>query len=100
MQSFAKRVCTQPEVKCVTYKELLAFTEANKAKIPNYKAGAFTKMPRPPSAGDDTPVEEAVDDALLDAEGIVRDSAEAHAEEAIDELGSEPAADAVPAAAP
>lgn len=96
MQAFAKRVCSQPEVKCVTYKELLAFTEANKSKIPNYKAGAFTKMPRPPSAGEETSPEDAIDDAELDREGIVRDSAEAHAEEESGEPDAEAAAPSSP----
>lgn len=50
MQAFAKKVCGLPEVKCVTYKELLDFVTTNKANLPSYQAGAFTKMPRPPSA--------------------------------------------------
>ncbi|MBX3231721.1 MAG: polysaccharide deacetylase family protein [Labilithrix sp.] len=52
MQQFTKRVCRLPEVKCVTNKELLTFVEANKDKIAGYQAGNFTKMPRPPEAGD------------------------------------------------
>lgn len=81
MQTFAKRVCSQPEVKCVTYKELMAFVEANAAKIPAWKAGQFTKMPKPPSAGEAAAIEPAVDDADLEAAGFVRDSAAAHEEE-------------------
>ncbi len=43
MQRFAKTVCAKPEVVCGTYKELLAFVESNKAKIPSYQAGLFNK---------------------------------------------------------
>lgn len=50
MQTFARRVCGLPEVKCVTYSELLKFVTENKAKIPDYQAGKFTKMVRPPSS--------------------------------------------------
>lgn len=81
MQTFAKRVCSQPEVKCVTYKELLSFVEANADKIPAWKAGQFTKMPRPPSVDEPAPIEPAVADEDLEAAGFVRDSVEAHADE-------------------
>lgn len=50
MQEVARRVCGLPEVKCVTYKELMAFTNANKSKIADFQAGNFTKMTRPPSS--------------------------------------------------
>jgi hypothetical protein len=50
MQTFAKRVCGLPEVKCVTYRDLLSFVTDNKDKLASYQAGSFTKMPRPPSA--------------------------------------------------
>jgi hypothetical protein len=50
MQAFAKRVCGLPEVKCVTYKDLLKFVADNKANLPGYQAGKFTKMVRPPSS--------------------------------------------------
>jgi hypothetical protein len=50
MQTFAQRVCGLPEVKCVTYKDLLAFVTENKEKIPAYQAGSFTRMARPPSS--------------------------------------------------
>lgn len=81
MQTFAKRVCSQPEVKCVTYKELLAFVQTNGDKLATYRAGAFTKLPRPPSVGELPEVEEAVDDADLEANGFVRDHAGAHDEQ-------------------
>lgn len=55
MQETAHRVCGLPEVKCVTYKELLAFVEANKDKLPSYQSGSFTKMTRPPEA--DEPID-------------------------------------------
>src|SRR5262249_12393180 len=41
MQQFARRVCGLPEVKCVTYKDLLDFVNENKAKIPAFQAGSF-----------------------------------------------------------
>lgn len=50
MQAFARRVCGLPEVKCGTYKELLAFVQENKAKLPAYHAGNFTPMARPPGS--------------------------------------------------
>jgi hypothetical protein len=50
MQSFARKVCGLPEVKCGTYKELLAFVKENKDKLPAYQAGNFTRMARPPSS--------------------------------------------------
>lgn len=53
MQEFSERVCGLPEVKCVTYKELLSFVETNQQNLPAYQAGNFTKMPRPPGAEGD-----------------------------------------------
>ena len=55
MQETAKRVCGLPEVKCVTYKELLGFVQTNQAKLATFQAGNFPKMPRPPEA--DEPVD-------------------------------------------
>lgn len=55
MQEVAHRVCGLPEVKCVTYKELLSFVQANKDKLATYQAGGFTKMPRPPEG--DEPID-------------------------------------------
>lgn len=52
MQQFARRVCGLPEVKCVTYKDLVSFVTENKDKLSAYQAGSFTKMPRPPSSED------------------------------------------------
>jgi peptidoglycan/xylan/chitin deacetylase (PgdA/CDA1 family) len=54
MQTVAKRVCSLPEVKCVTYGDLVKFTEENQDKLADYQAGNFPKMARPPSEGDDT----------------------------------------------
>ncbi len=74
MQTFARRVCGLPEVKCVTYKELVSFLEEKKDEIPDYQAGNFTKLPRPP--GSEAP-------AALDVPGedeIVPDSEHAHDE--------------------
>jgi peptidoglycan/xylan/chitin deacetylase (PgdA/CDA1 family) len=50
MQTFARRVCGLPEVKCGTYKDLVAFVNDHKTAIPDYQAGHFTKMVRPPSS--------------------------------------------------
>lgn len=50
MQEVAHRVCGLPEVKCVTYKELLNYVTTNKDKLASFQAGSFTKMPRPPEA--------------------------------------------------
>ncbi|MFO0671307.1 MAG: hypothetical protein U0235_17035 [Polyangiaceae bacterium] len=89
MQTFAKRVCGQPEVKCVTYKELMGFVEANADKIPAWKAGQFNKMPKPPSAGEAAEIEPAVADEDLEAAGFVRDGVHAHEEEtggSVDEI--------------
>lgn len=63
MQTFTKRVCGLPEVKCVTYKELLGYVEANKDKLAGFQAGNFTKMPRPPESGDPVDVMAELTDA-------------------------------------
>jgi hypothetical protein len=73
MQTFAKRVCGLPEVQCVTYRDLLGFVNENKDKLASYQAGAFTKMPRPPSA--DAPVD--ITPSFTDEE--LREMLEAHA---------------------
>jgi hypothetical protein len=85
MQTFAKRVCSQPEVKCGTYRDLLNFVEENKEKIPAWRAGQFTKMARPPAAGEELPVEPVVAEADMAAAGFVGDVAAAHEQEPSDE---------------
>jgi hypothetical protein len=55
MQELASRVCNLPEVKCVTYTDLLNFVTTNKDKLASYQSGSFTKMPRPPEA--DEPID-------------------------------------------
>lgn len=65
MQAFAKRVCGQPEVKCVTYKELQKFMEENAGNRADYMAGNFPKLPRPPSAADTKYVTEGIDPSEL-----------------------------------
>lgn len=55
MKEFATRVCKLPEVRCGTYKELLAFVEENKNNLSAFQrhtsaAPTFTPMPRTPSA--------------------------------------------------
>jgi hypothetical protein len=42
MQRFAKYACKQPEVRCVTYKELVAFMNANEKNIPDYQKANFS----------------------------------------------------------
>ncbi|UXR65240.1 hypothetical protein EZJ49_03120 [Bdellovibrio bacteriovorus] len=47
---FANEVCSKPEVKCVTYSELMNFLESKKASdIAAFKKGEFAKLPRPKS---------------------------------------------------
>jgi hypothetical protein len=47
MKEFALEVCGKPEVKCVTYKELVTFMESrSSAQIADYKNGAFPRMQR------------------------------------------------------
>ncbi len=64
MQAFAKRVCGMPEVKCVTYKELMKYMEENAGKRADLQAGNFPKLPQNPGA-DDT---KAVTTGLTQAE--------------------------------
>lgn len=48
MKDFAKEVCGKPEVKCVTYKELVTFMEGlTPEQRRDYQAGDFPKLPRP-----------------------------------------------------
>jgi hypothetical protein len=81
MQAFTKRVCGLPEVKCVTYGELVKFMEAHAGDRAKYQAGSFAPLPRPPGVGDAAPVEPAVPDDQLEAEGLIGDVAAAHDEE-------------------
>lgn len=52
MQRFAKEVCSKPEVKCVTYKELLDFVIANENNIPSYQKTDFEKLANPAGSQD------------------------------------------------
>ncbi len=74
MQTFAKRVCGLPEVKCVTYKELATFMEANSSRISDLQAGNFPKMVRPPSAEYD----ESVTAGGVNEAELVQDESGAH----------------------
>lgn len=47
MKRFAEEVCTKPEVKCVTYKDLLAFVAANEKNIASYQKTDFDKLVNP-----------------------------------------------------
>jgi len=44
MKKFAKTVCTMPEVKCVTYAELVEYMDGVKDKIADFQKGNFTKL--------------------------------------------------------
>lgn len=81
MQEFAQRVCSQPEVKCITYKDEVAFMEANSDRIADYRAGNFEKMARPPSVEEPEEVEAPIADSELEANGIVRESTDSCNEE-------------------
>ena len=77
MQTVAKRVCGLPEVKCVTFKEIVKFLEENAANLPKYQRGDFQKMPRPPSSGRATPMDPLSDDEVA---GLAEDGDAAHDE--------------------
>lgn len=80
MQAFAKRVCGLPEVKCVTYSELVSYMEAHVADRAKFQAGSFTPLPRPPGVEQPAPVEAPVPDDQLEAAGMIGDVAAAHDE--------------------
>ncbi len=46
MMRFTKSVCSQPEVRCVVYKELVEFLENNQSSVASFQAGDFDKSPR------------------------------------------------------
>lgn len=77
MRTLAKNVCGLPEVKCVTYKELATFMEANAAKRDDWQAGNFPKMVRPPSAK----IDESVVSSPEDDPAAAREDEHAHDEE-------------------
>ena len=80
MQAFAKRVCGQPEVRCVTYPTLVKFMEAHKNQRDSFAATGFTAMRRPPGVSEPAAVEAVVPEDQLAAEGFVGDVASAHEE--------------------
>jgi len=43
MKRFAKAVCGMPEVRCVTYRDLLDYVARNRSQIDSYQAGSFEK---------------------------------------------------------
>jgi hypothetical protein len=49
IKGIADRVCGKPEVKCVTYSELMDFMKDKTAsgEMTSYRAGAFNRLPRP-----------------------------------------------------
>jgi peptidoglycan/xylan/chitin deacetylase (PgdA/CDA1 family) len=66
LQRFAKAVCSQPEVKCVTYKELVELIETKSDEIDAYQKGDFDKMldPKGLSQNLSTRVRELTDEEL------------------------------------
>jgi hypothetical protein len=80
MQAFTKRVCGLPEVKCVTYGDLVTYMEAHAADRAKFQAGSFTPLPRPPGVEQPAPVEAPVPDDQLEAEGMIGDVDAAHDE--------------------
>lgn len=78
MQAFTKKVCGLPEVKCVTYGELVKYMEAHASSRAAFQAGQFTPLPRPPGSSAPPPVEAAVPDGDLEGEGMIGDVAAAH----------------------
>jgi hypothetical protein len=80
MQAFTKRVCGLPEVKCVTYGELVKYMDAHVADRSKFQAGSFTQLPRPPGVAQPDAVEAPVPDDQLESEGMIGDVAAAHDE--------------------
>ena len=78
MQAFTKKVCGLPEVKCVTYSELVTYMEAHQADRAGFQASKFTPLPRPPGASQPAVIEPAVAGDQLAAEGFVGDVSAAH----------------------
>ncbi len=74
MKTFTQRVCGLPEVKCGTYKELVAFMNQNAGRINDLQAGNFPKAVRPPSADFD----ESVVSGDVNEADLVHDEAAAH----------------------
>ena len=81
MQAFTKKVCGLPEVKCVTYGELVTYMEAHQADRANFQAAKFTPLARPPGASEPAAIEPLVPEDQLEAEGLVGDVAAAHDED-------------------
>ena len=81
MQAFTKKVCGLPEVKCVTYGDLVSFMETHQSDRASYQAGQFTPMARPPGANEPAPIEALVPEEQLENEGFVGDIAAAHDEQ-------------------
>lgn len=59
MMYIADTVCRKPEVKCVTYHELMKFmNDSTKSGVVQaYRAGAFPKLPRPKAAREEAALE-------------------------------------------
>lgn len=76
---FANEVCSKPEVKCVTYSELMNFLDGKKdSDIAAYRKGEFAKLPRPKSATSarhlDLAIEMTADQDLMKIDLVGRDA--------------------------
>ena len=65
MQTVAKRVCSLPEVQCVTDSDLVKYVEENSDKLADFQAGSFPKMARPPSSANDNSAVQPIDPSEL-----------------------------------
>lgn len=74
MQRFAESVCSQEEVKCVTYSELVDYMDKNAANRDSFQKTDFPKAVRPPGAAV-SPV------TPISREGLVTETSAAHSHE-------------------
>ena len=78
MQEFAKKVCGQPEVKCVTYRELTAFMEHHAGQRDAFASARFAGMRRPPGASEPAAIDPVIPEEDMAANGLVGDVSAAH----------------------
>ncbi len=80
MKRFTESVCTQPEVVCGTYKDLLAFMVANEKNIDAYQKADFTKLANPNGGSQNlsSVVKELTDAELLELSNSVGNHFNAH----------------------
>ncbi|MCC6138557.1 MAG: hypothetical protein IT287_07985 [Bdellovibrionaceae bacterium] len=80
MQRFAEEVCSKPEVRCVTYKELLSFVVENEDKIASYQKGDFDRLANPEGLTSNlsTRVRELNNDELEEMRSTINNHFNAH----------------------